>query len=102
MIGTRRLSLYGDQGEARTRALRREDGRERSFVSTKQLGIILGVSHSTIHRMLRMGQLGPEPLRNGSRLRWDVAEIRRWQAAGEPDRKTWRRMQKEGPDGGLD
>jgi predicted DNA-binding transcriptional regulator AlpA len=31
----------------------------------------------------------PEPIRIVRRVVWRVAEIRRWLAAGAPDRETW-------------
>ena len=60
------------------------------MVGTKELAAILRVGAGTVHRMHQDGPLGPRPVMTRPQFKWDLAEIDRWMAAGEPDRKTWR------------
>lgn len=57
-------------------------------VGTKTLAEMLGVSTRHVQRMDAAGKL-PCPLRLGRSVRWSVAELDHWIAAGCPDRKAW-------------
>ena len=46
------------------------------------------VSLRHIRRMDSSGKL-PRPIKLGASVRWPVAEIEAWLAAGAPDRRTW-------------
>jgi predicted DNA-binding transcriptional regulator AlpA len=48
----------------------------------------LDVSLRHIRRMDSAGKL-PKPIRLGASVRWPVAEIEAWLAAGAPDRLAW-------------
>lgn len=51
---------------------------------------LLGVSPSTLKRMVRKGQVGPAPVRFSPRLvKWREVELRAWVSAGCPGRKAW-------------
>ena len=63
-------------------------------VDAKQLAGMLGLCERTVRTMDTAGKL-PQPLRLNSRcVRWSVAEIEAWLAAGAPDRKTWEAIKK--------
>lgn len=63
-------------------------------VSARGLAAMMGVSLRHIRRLDCTGKL-PKPVRLGRSVRWPVAEIEAWLAAGAPDRRTWKGM-KEG------
>ena len=48
----------------------------------------IGVSKRTWLRMNRDGEI-PAPRKIRSMIRWDVAELRAWSAAGMPSRSEW-------------
>ena len=54
----------------------------------KRLARLLTCGIRTIRTWDAAGRL-PEPIRIGGRVVWRVDEIRRWLAAGAPDRETW-------------
>ena len=56
--------------------------------SADELAQRLGISVRHLRRMDASGLL-PSPVRLGRSVRWPVAEIDEWLAAGAPDRKTW-------------
>ncbi len=56
--------------------------------SAQQLADRLGVSLRHLRRCDSAGKL-PRPIRLGRSVRWPVAEIEQWMAAGAPDRRTW-------------
>jgi len=55
----------------------------------------LGVSLRHIRRMDSSARL-PRPLRLGASVRWSMAEIEAWLAAGAPDRRAWDSMKGAG------
>lgn len=58
-------------------------------MSAETLARQLECSIRTIRRLSSSGKL-PAPVHLGGRcVRWAVAEIEAWLAAGAPDRKTW-------------
>jgi predicted DNA-binding transcriptional regulator AlpA len=58
------------------------------------LARLLGLGVRTIRSMDYSGKL-PHPLKlSGTRTVWVLAEIRRWLAAGAPNRKAWEAMKK--------
>jgi excisionase family DNA binding protein len=57
-------------------------------LAARELAERLGVSLRKIRRMDKAGEL-PTPVRFGRSVRWPVAEVEHWLAAGAPDRKTW-------------
>lgn len=65
----------------------------RLAVSATELATCLGVSLRHVRRLDALGKL-PEPIRLGRSVRWPVAEIDAWLAAGAPDRHKWNAMRK--------
>jgi excisionase family DNA binding protein len=63
-------------------------------LSATELAYKLGVSLRHIRRMDSSGKL-PRPVKLGASVRWPVAEIEQWLAAGAPDRRTWQAMKQE-------
>ena len=63
-------------------------------LSAVDLAHNLGVSLRHIRRMDSSGKL-PGPIKLGASVRWPVAEIEQWLAAGAPDRRTWQVMKQE-------
>ena len=58
-------------------------------VGAEALGAMLGLSVRTIRQLDAAGKL-PKPVTIGARsIRWPVAEIEVWLAAGAPDRVAW-------------
>lgn len=56
----------------------------------EQAGELLGISASTLKRLVRSGKVGPQPVKFTSRLvKWRAVELRAWVAAGCPTRKQW-------------
>jgi predicted DNA-binding transcriptional regulator AlpA len=51
----------------------------------------LAVSVATVWRLHSAGRL-PRPVRIGRSVRWPVADVRAWLAAGAPDRGVWEAM----------
>lgn len=64
---------------------------EQLLWTVKDLANSLGVSESHIYRMMNKGKL-PRPLRIGGVVRWSVAEIKSWIAAGLPNMLRWDEM----------
>ena len=63
-------------------------------LSADGLAQMLGVSLRHVRRMDSSAKL-PRPIRLGASVRWTVAEIEAWLAAGAPDRRTWQAMKGE-------
>lgn len=57
-------------------------------VDAIELARLLDMSVRTIRRLDCSGKL-PRPVRIGGAVRWLVAEIEAWLAAGCPDRQRW-------------
>lgn len=56
----------------------------------EQASHLLGLSPTTLKRMVRAGKVGPAPVKFSARLvRWVEADLRAWAAAGCPTRKQW-------------
>jgi predicted DNA-binding transcriptional regulator AlpA len=64
---------------------------EPALVDDVGAGQVLGVSRATVHRLRATGRL-PEPIRLGRLVRWRVAELRAWAAAGCPSVERWEGM----------
>ena len=60
-------------------------------LSVRSLAERLECSPRHVERMCAAGKL-PSPIRMGRAKRWSVDEIKRWIAAGAPDRRTWNAM----------
>jgi predicted DNA-binding transcriptional regulator AlpA len=58
------------------------------LINAKELAAMLQVSLRTIRSWDASGRL-PQPVRVGSCVRWDSAEIRRWVSARCPARGVW-------------
>ncbi|MHC4063599.1 MAG: helix-turn-helix transcriptional regulator [Planctomycetota bacterium] len=54
---------------------------------------MLGLSLRTVRTLDSAGKL-PRALKIGRSVRWHVAEIERWLAAGTPDRRAWESLKK--------
>lgn len=63
----------------------------RLALNTAELADALGVSIRMIQRMNASGRL-PRPMRFGRAVRWSVAELHAWMAAGSPGRDRWERI----------
>jgi predicted DNA-binding transcriptional regulator AlpA len=64
---------------------------EPALVDDVGAGQVLGVSRATIQRLRATGRL-PEPIRLGRLVRWRVAELRAFAAAGCPSVERWEGM----------
>jgi predicted DNA-binding transcriptional regulator AlpA len=60
-------------------------------VDARRLARLLCCGVRTVRTWDAAGKL-PVPIRLGGRVVWRVAEIKRWLAAGAPDRETWAAM----------
>jgi excisionase family DNA binding protein len=56
--------------------------------TVKELAAALGLAVRTVRKMNSSGKL-PRPVRFGRAVRWRVAEIQSWLAAGAPSRDRW-------------
>ena len=63
-------------------------------LSATELAYKLGVSLRHVRRMDSSGKL-PRPIKLGASVRWPIAEIEQWLAAGAPDRRSWQAMKQE-------
>lgn len=52
---------------------------------------LAGLSRAKFYQALEAGLIGPEPIRFGKAIRFSLAELRAWAAAGAPPRSEWRR-----------
>jgi excisionase family DNA binding protein len=59
--------------------------------SASELADRLGISLRHVQRLDAAGKI-PSPVRLGRSVRWPVAEVEHWLAAGAPDRKMWDAM----------
>ena len=58
-------------------------------VDAEQAASLLGMSRSMFYKMAESGQIGPMGRRFGKCVRYSVAELRDWSAAGMPPRHEW-------------
>lgn len=58
---------------------------------------LLGMSRSTLDKLEASGQIGPKPVRFGSKVLWSPAELRKWIEAGCPGRVEWTARRNELP-----
>lgn len=58
-------------------------------VDSGQAARLLGLSRSMFYKMAEAGQIGPMGRRLGKCVRYSVAELRAWAAAGMPPRHEW-------------
>lgn len=63
------------------------------LISAKEFAELLGVGESTFFRLVAKGEVGPAPIRLGSRRLYNRDEVRAWIAnpvnGRLADRKTW-------------
>ena len=62
---------------------------EPGLISTEYAARFCGVSPAHWKRLLNQGRIGPRPVRLGDRVLWRPDELRRWIAAGLPQREEW-------------
>ena len=67
----------------------------RIAVSTPEAAELLSVSERHLAAMNTDGRMGPRPVRLGNCLRWPVAELAAWVAAGCPNREQWEAVREE-------
>jgi predicted DNA-binding transcriptional regulator AlpA len=60
-------------------------------IDAADVGKLLGVSERHVWSMNSRGRL-PRPIRLGRAVRWRVAELQAWLAAGCPERSRWEAM----------
>ena len=58
-------------------------------VDSGQAARLLGLSRSMFYKMAEAGHIGPMGRRLGKCVRYSVAELRAWAAAGMPPRHEW-------------
>lgn len=59
------------------------------LVGTDKAAELLDISPRFFASMESAGEIGPMPIRLGSRKLYDVAELKRWAAARCPTRAIW-------------
>jgi predicted DNA-binding transcriptional regulator AlpA len=67
------------------------DSLEPLLVTAKQVARLLGISRATVFRRDSMGGL-PRSIHLGKAVRWDLAVLKAWIAAGAPPRERWEAM----------
>lgn len=72
------------------------------MVSTDPLAVchddaarLLDISPAHLSNLRAAGRFGPRPIRMGRSVRFDVAEIRAWLAAGGPTLDRWGKLREE-------
>lgn len=63
-------------------------------VSAEQAAALLGLSRSAFFKQADAGRIGPLPIRFGKSVRYSLAELKSWAAAGCPTRDRWQIMRK--------
>jgi excisionase family DNA binding protein len=58
-------------------------------IDARQAAMLLGLSRSMFYKMMEAGRIGPRGHRFGKAVRFSVAELRAWAAAGMPPRQEW-------------
>ena len=71
-----------------------EENNSRIVISAKELAQRLGISLRHMRRLQAAGK-APSPVRLGRCVRWPVAEIEAWIAAGAPHRRAWEAMKED-------
>ncbi|MCG3138981.1 MAG: hypothetical protein HJJLKODD_02853 [Phycisphaerae bacterium] len=65
-------------------------------MTAKDAARLLGISRGQFWKLHSMGKT-PLPVRLGAKApRWRLDELRKWLAAGCPDRLTWQRLKNGG------
>lgn len=63
------------------------------FIDRPTVAAVLGVSATLLDSMDKNGLLGPQSVRFGGSVRWNLDELRRWAAAGSPPRQHWQAIE---------
>ena len=71
-------------------------GLEPLLVDADDAAVLVRLSRAMFFKCLAGGRIGPTPIRFGKALRFSVAELRDWAAAGCPDRAEWARIRDRG------
>lgn len=69
---------------------------ERLLCSAEKAAAMLSVSRSKFYSMHATGEVGPVPIKFGTRKLWSVEELRAWVSAGCPAREKWQERKLEG------
>lgn len=64
------------------------------LAGTKKAAELLDISPRFFASMESAGEIGPMPIRLGSRKLYDVAELKQWAAARCPTRSVWQELKK--------
>ena len=80
-----------DAGQSRRRALLLAPV-EPLAVDAKQAADLLGLARSTFYKMQEAGRIGPQGIHFSRCVRFSLAELRAWAAAGMPPRHEWERL----------
>ncbi|MBI1338079.1 MAG: helix-turn-helix domain-containing protein [Phycisphaera sp.] len=69
-------------------------------VDVTQAAALIGVSRSAFYKLVSAGRIGPRGVQLGKHVRYPLAELREWAAAGMPPRHEWagRRDRLEDPE----
>lgn len=66
------------------------------LVSIEQVAGMLSVSESHLFDLKRSGDFGPEPVRLGRSVRYLIADVMAWAAAGCPSYAKWKSIKQHG------
>ncbi|MBT5409679.1 MAG: helix-turn-helix domain-containing protein [Phycisphaerae bacterium] len=61
-------------------------------IPASKVAELLAISERHVRKLNSEGRI-PRPINLGRCVRWNVAELHRWQAAGAPNRELWEDMQ---------
>ena len=61
-------------------------------IPASKVAELLAISERHVRKLNSEGRI-PRPINLGRCVRWNVAELHRWQAAGAPNRELWEGMQ---------
>jgi excisionase family DNA binding protein len=61
------------------------------LLKVTDVAILVGVSSTTVRRLVQEGKF-PQGIKLGGSRLWKAAELKDWIAAGSPDVKTWNAM----------
>lgn len=62
-------------------------------VSHDDAAVLVGISPAHLSNLRAAGKFGPKAIRLGRSVRFEVAELRAWLAAGAPSLDRWQQMQ---------